>query len=36
MKPFIHFNKANDSVRKEILRNILIEFGIPRKLIKKF
>jgi hypothetical protein len=24
--------KAYDSVKKEVLQNILIEFGIPRKL----
>jgi hypothetical protein len=27
------FKKAHDSVRNEILYNILIEFGIPRKLV---
>jgi hypothetical protein len=27
------FKKSYDSVRKEILYNILIEFGIPMKLI---
>jgi sorting nexin-29 len=30
---FIDFKKAYDSVRREILYNILIEFGIPRKLV---
>jgi hypothetical protein len=30
---FIDFKKANDSVRREVLYNILIEFGIPRKLV---
>jgi hypothetical protein len=30
---FIHFKKAYDSVRREVLHNILIEFGIPRKLV---
>ena len=30
---FIHFKKAYDSVRREALYNILIEFGIPKKLI---
>jgi hypothetical protein len=29
---FIDFKKAYDSVRREALYNILIEFGIPRKL----
>ena len=29
---FIDFKKAYDSVRKEALYNILIEFGIPKKL----
>jgi hypothetical protein len=31
---FIDFKKAYDSVRREVLYNILIEFGIPRKLIR--
>jgi hypothetical protein len=30
---FIDFKKAYDSVRREALYNILIEFGIPRKLM---
>jgi hypothetical protein len=30
---FIDFNKAYVSVRREVLYNILIEFGIPRKLV---
>jgi hypothetical protein len=29
---FIDFKKAYDSVRREALYNILIEFGIPKKL----
>jgi hypothetical protein len=31
---FVHFNKAYDSVRREVLYNILIEFGIPMKLVR--
>jgi len=31
---FIDFKKAYDSVRREALNNILIEFGIPKKLVK--
>ena len=31
---FIGFKKAYDSVRREVLYNILIEFGIPKKLIR--
>jgi hypothetical protein len=30
---FIDFKKAYDSVNREALYNILIEFGIPRKLV---
>jgi hypothetical protein len=33
---FIDFKKAYDSVRSEALYNILIEFGIPRKLVGLF
>jgi sorting nexin-29 len=33
---FIDFKKAYDSVRKEGLYDILIEFGIPRKLAGLF
>jgi hypothetical protein len=29
---FVDFKKAYDSVRREVLYNILIEFGIPLKL----
>jgi len=29
MKLFIDFKKTYDSVRREVLCNILIEFGIP-------
>jgi hypothetical protein len=31
---FIDFRKACDSVRREVLYNILIEFGVPIKLIR--
>jgi hypothetical protein len=31
---FIDFKKAYDSVRREILLNILTEFGIPMKLVR--
>jgi hypothetical protein len=30
---FIDFKKADESVRREVLYNILIEFGIPMKLV---
>jgi hypothetical protein len=30
---FIDFKKAYDSVGKEVLYSILIEFGIPRELV---
>jgi hypothetical protein len=30
---FIDFKKAYDSVRREALYSILIEFGIPRRLV---
>jgi len=31
---FIHFKKAYYSVRREVLYNILNEFGIPKKLVR--
>jgi sorting nexin-29 len=31
---FIDFKKAYDSVRREVLYNILIEAGIPMKLVR--
>jgi len=31
---FIVFKKAYDSVRREVLYNVLIEFGIPMKLVR--
>jgi hypothetical protein len=30
---FIDFKKASDSSRREVLYSILIEFGVPRKLV---
>jgi len=31
---FIDFKKPYDSFRREVLYNILIEFGIPMKLVR--
>ena len=31
---FIDFKKAYDSVRSEVLYNILMEFGVPKKLVR--
>jgi len=31
---FIHFKKAYDSVRREVLDNLVIEFGISMKLVR--
>jgi hypothetical protein len=31
---FVDFKKAYDSVRRQVLYNILIEFGIPMKLVR--
>jgi hypothetical protein len=31
---FIDFQRAYDSVRREVLYNILIEFGVPMKLVR--
>ena len=33
-KLFVDFKKAYNSVRREVLYNILIEFGIPKKLVR--
>jgi hypothetical protein len=33
---FIDFKKAYDSVRREVLYNIVIEFGVPMKLVRLF
>jgi hypothetical protein len=31
---FTDFKKAHESVRREVLYNILIEFGIPHETVK--
>jgi hypothetical protein len=31
---FIDFKKAYDSVKREVLYNILVEFGMPKKLVR--
>jgi hypothetical protein len=31
---FINFKKACNSVKREVLYNILLEFGIPKKLVR--
>ena len=31
---FIDLKEAYDSVRREVLYNILIEFGVPKKLVR--
>jgi hypothetical protein len=31
---FIDFKKAYDSLRREVLYNNLIEFGVPMKLVR--
>jgi hypothetical protein len=31
---FIYFKKAYDSVRREVLYNILIKFGVPMELVR--
>jgi hypothetical protein len=31
---FIDFKKAYDSMRREVLYNILIQFGVPMKLVR--
>jgi hypothetical protein len=31
---FVYFKKAYDSVRRKVLYNSLIEFGVPMKLVR--
>jgi hypothetical protein len=31
---FIDFKKAYESVKRKVLYNILLEFGIPKKLLR--
>jgi negative regulator of genetic competence, sporulation and motility len=31
---FVDFKKAYDSVRREVLYSILVEFGVPMKLVR--
>jgi hypothetical protein len=33
-KLFIDIKKAYDSIKREVLYNILLEFGIPKKLVR--
>jgi hypothetical protein len=34
LKIFVDLKKAYDSVRREVLYNILTEFGVPMKLVR--
>jgi hypothetical protein len=31
---FVDFKKAYDSIKREVLYNVLLQFGIPKKLVR--
>jgi hypothetical protein len=32
--PLIHFRKAYDLIRREVLYSIVIDFGVPMKVVR--